>query len=422
MSTTSVTPSPEEELPATTDSIFRARLRHYRQGDTGMVPIIIGMVILGGYFQLRSSAFLSAGNLTNLFIQSTPFILLGMAEIWLLLLGDIDLSVGWVTAVGAAIGVILMDTQFHWKWYLALPVAVIATTAIGALQGLITIVLKAPSFIVTLAGSLFWEGVALYLIDDNNAGGTIPTQGGAIHDIVNSNLTPLVTWIFTLVVAGGMAVIVFNKDRARRASGLDSAPFFETVIKMVLLLGMSIVLVLLFNTNRGYNTAFIHLKIVGMPYAVPIVIAVLALYSFILFKTKAGRYLYAIGGNVEAARRACVALNRYRLLAFAMTGFTAGIAGLVYASTLGGISDGIQGGQLVLYGVAAAVIGGTSLYGGRGKMIHALIGGLVIGVIFNGLALIQTSASVEFMATGLVLLAAIAIDAVARRGASAVGR
>jgi len=122
------------------------------------------------------------------------------------------------------------------------------------------------------------------------------------------------------------------------------------------------------------------------------------LYSFILFKTKAGRYLYAIGGNVEAARRAGVAVNRYRLLAFAMTGFTAGIAGLVYASTLGGISDGIQGGQLVLYGVAAAVIGGTSLYGGRGKMIHALIGGLVIGVIFNGLALIQTSASVEFMA------------------------
>jgi len=387
-----------------------------------MVPIIIGMVILGAYFQFRSSAFLSSGNLTNLFINSCPYILLGMAEIWLLLLGDIDLSLGWVTAVGAAIAVILMDTQYHWPAYFALPLAVLATTAIGALQGLITISLKVPSFIVTLAGSLFWEGVAIYLIDANNAGGTVPTTGGAIHDIVNRNLTPLWTWVFSLAVAGGMALLIWSKDRTRRNSGLESVPFFETVIKMVAVLGLSIGLVLIFNTNRGYKTAFIHLKIEGMPIAVPLVVIVLALFSFILFKTKAGRYLYAIGGNVEAARRAGVAVNRYRLLAFAMTGFTAGIAGLVYASTLGGISDGIAGGQLVLYGVAAAVIGGTSLYGGRGKMIHALIGGLVIGVIYNGLALIQTTASVEYMATGLVLLAAIAIDSLARRGAAAAGR
>jgi D-xylose transport system permease protein len=422
VSTTPVTSPEEEALQAPHESLLKARIKYYRQGDTGMVPIIIGMVILGAYFQFRSSAFLSSGNLTNLFINSCPYILLGMAEIWLLLLGDIDLSLGWVTAVGAAIAVILMDTQYHWPAYFALPLAVLATTAIGALQGLITISLKVPSFIVTLAGSLFWEGVAIYLIDANNAGGTVPTTGGAIHDIVNRNLTPLWTWVFSLAVAGGMALLIWSKDRTRRNSGLESVPFFETVIKMVAVLGLSIGLVLIFNTNRGYKTAFIHLKIEGMPIAVPLVVIVLALFSFILFKTKAGRYLYAIGGNVEAARRAGVAVNRYRLLAFAMTGFTAGIAGLVYASTLGGISDGIAGGQLVLYGVAAAVIGGTSLYGGRGKMIHALIGGLVIGVIYNGLALIQTTASVEYMATGLVLLAAIAIDSLARRGAAAAGR
>jgi D-xylose transport system permease protein len=282
--------------------------------------------------------------------------------------------------------------------------------------------LKVPSFIVTLAGSLFWEGVAIYLIDANNAGGSIPTNGGSIHDIVNKNLTPLWTWVFSLAVAGGMAFLVFNKDRTRRSSGLDSVPFFESVIKVVLIIALAIGLALLFNTNRGYKTVFINLKIEGMPLAVPLVVAVLAFYSFILFKTKAGRYLYAIGGNVEAARRSGVAVNRYRLLAFAMTGLTAGVAALVYASTNGGISDGIAGGQLVLYGVAAAVIGGTSLYGGRGKMIHALIGGLVIGVIFNGLALIQSNPPVEFMATGLVLLAAIAIDSLARRGAAAANR
>jgi D-xylose transport system permease protein len=421
VSSTPVT-SPEEDDLQNPPSLLKARLKHYRQGDTGMVPIIIGMVVLGGYFQFRSSAFLSSGNLTNLFINSCPYILLGLAEIWLLLLGDIDLSLGWVTAVGAAIAVILVDQQYHWPAYLALPLAILATTAIGALQGLITIALKVPSFIVTLAGSLFWEGVAIYLIDANNAGGSIPTNGGAIHDIVNRNLTPLWTWIFSLVIAGGMAYFVFNKDRTRRRSGLESVPFFETVIKMAAIVGFSVGLVLIFNANRGYKTAFINLKIEGMPYAVPIVVAVIALYSFILFKTKAGRYLYAIGGNVEAARRAGVAVNRYRLLAFALTGMTAGIAGLVYSSTNGGISDGIAGGQLVLYGVAAAVIGGTSLYGGRGKMIHALIGGLVIGVIFNGLSLIQSGPSVELMATGLVLLAAIAIDSLARRGAAAANR
>jgi D-xylose transport system permease protein len=380
-----------------------------------MVPIIIGIIILGAYFQIRSSAFLSSGNLTNLFIQSTPFMLLGMAEIWLLLLGDIDLAVGWVTAVGAAIAVILVDVQYHWPWYFALPLAVLATTTIGALQGMVTIFFKVPSFIVTLAGSLIFEGVALYLITANNAGGSIPINGGVLHDIANVNMSPLFTWIFSLAVAGVMSFFVMTKDRNRRASGLDSVHLIETFIKIGALIGGAIVLVFVFNANRG---TFIVIE--GMPYAVPVVVVILAAFSFILSKTKIGRYLYAIGGNVEGARRAGIAVNRYRLLAFAMTGMTAGIAGLVYASTLGGISSGIPGGTLVLYSVAAAVIGGTSLYGGRGKMIDAIVGGLVIGVIYNGMALIQLTASVEFIATGFVLLAAIAIDSIARRGAAAM--
>jgi D-xylose transport system permease protein len=258
---------------------------------------------------------------------------------------------------------------------------------------------------------LIFEGVGIYLIDANNAGGSIPINGGVLHDIANVNMSPLFTWIFSLAVAGGMALFVWNKDRNRRSSGLDSVHLVETLIKMGALVAAAIVLVLIFNANRG---SFIVIE--GMPYAVPVVAVVLATFSFILSKTKVGRYLYAIGGNVEAARRAGVAVNRYRLLAFAMTGLTAGIAGLVYASTLGGISDGIPGGTLVLYSVAAAVIGGTSLYGGRGKMIDAMVGGLVIGVIYNGMALIQLTASVEFIATGFVLLAAIAIDSIARRG------
>ncbi len=378
-----------------------------------MVPIIVGLIVLGGYFQIRSPTFLSAGNLTNLFIQATVFILLGMAEIWLLLLGDIDLSAGWIAAVGAAIGSILLDTTFNWPWWAALLLAMAATTLIGSLQGAIVIGLKVPSFIITLGGSLFWEGVAIWMIDGQNNGGAIEVKEKVLYGIVNLNLSTTFTWVVAIAGAGVMSLLIFNKDRARRASGLDSVSIYESFLKIAALFGLAIVLVLIFNTNRS-NFAVIH----GMPYVVPLVAVVLGVYSFILARTKPGRYLYAIGGNVEAARRAGVSVNRYRLLAFALSGLTAGIAGLVYASYLGGISDAIPGGTLVLYAVAAAVIGGTSLFGGRGRMMNALIGGLVIATIYNGMALIQLSASVELMVQGIVLVLAIAIDSLARRGAA----
>jgi D-xylose transport system permease protein len=396
-------------------SILRARFKQLRRSDTGMLPIIAGLIILGGYFEIRSSTFLSAGNLVDLFVQSCVFILLGMAEIWLLLLGDIDLSAGWIAAVGSAIGAILLQTSFAWPWWAALLLAMAATTAIGTLQGAITIALKVPSFIITLAGSLFWEGVAIWLIDGQNNGGAISIHEKVLYGIVNLNLSTMWTWIVSLAAAAAMSVLIFTKDRSRRSSGLDSVSIYETIIKVLALFGLAIVLVLIFNTDRS-NFAVIE----GMPWAVPLVAVVLGVYSFVLARTKPGRYLYAIGGNVEAARRSGVSVNRYRLLAFAMSGLTAGIAGLVYASQ-NGVSDSIPGGTLVLYAVAAAVIGGTSLYGGRGRMINALIGGLVIATIYNGMALIQLSASVELMVEGVVLVAAIAIDSLARRGAAKLG-
>jgi D-xylose transport system permease protein len=377
-----------------------------------MLPIIIGLIILGAYFQVRSSTFLSAGNLVNLFVQSCVFILLGLAEIWLLLLGDIDLSAGWIATVGAAIGAILVQSSFNWPWWLALLVAMAATTAIGTLQGAITIALKVPSFIITLAGSLFWEGVAIWVIDGQNNGGAISIHEKVLYGIVNLNLSTTATWIVSLAAAAGMSVLIFTKDRSRRSSGLDSVSIYETFIKVAALFALAIVLILIFNTDRS-SFAVIE----GMPYAVPLVAVVVGAYSFILARTKPGRYLYAIGGNVEAARRSGVSVNHYRLLAFALSGLTAGIAGLVYASQ-NGVSDSIPGGTLVLYAVAAAVIGGTSLYGGRGRMINALIGGLVIATIYNGMALIQLKASVELMVEGIVLVAAIAIDSLARRGAA----
>jgi D-xylose transport system permease protein len=377
-----------------------------------MVPIIIGLFVLVAYFQIRNSVFLSSGNLVNLFIQSTIFILLGMAEIWLLLLGEIDLSIGITSVFGGMIAVILTDEQLHWSWFLALPLAVLASTAIGAIYGTIVIRLKLPSFIVTLAGFLFFQGMLIYFVDDQGTGGTITIREKVLYDLVNANLTPLWTWIFIVVGMAFLSYRIFMNQLSRRSSGLDTTPLAFAIAKVVLIVAAGIVLALIFTKNRG---TFIALR--GMPFAVPIDIAILSLGTFILTKTKAGRYIYAIGGNPEAARRAGVRVNRYRLLAFCLTGFTGGIAGLLYVSQLNGVNDSVSS-SLTLYAVAAAVIGGTSLFGGRGKMIHAVVGGLIIGIIYNGLALLSMSASTDYEVTAVVLLAAVTIDSVARRGST----
>ena len=392
---------------------FQTQLRRLWQGDSGLIPIIIGLLVLVGYFQLRSSVFLSAGNITNLFVQATVFILLGMAEIWLLLLGEIDLSVGFVAALSAAIAVVLLDDQFHWPWFVAMPLAILASTAISTLQGILVIRLRLPSFIVTLAGFLGWEGVLIFLVDRQGTGGTIPVHEKVLYNLVNGNLTPFATAAFMTILVALSALTMIRTDRSRRASGLETRSFIITVVKIVTLSVAGILLVVIFNTNRG---TFIALR--GMPFAIPIIFAVLAVGSFILAKTKVGRYIYAIGGNAEATRRAGVNVNRYRLLAFTLSGVTTGIAGLLYASRLGGISDGVDGGTLVLYAVASAVIGGTSLFGGRGKLIHAVIGGTMIATIYNGMALIGMSAATQFIATALVLLGAVTIDSLARRGST----
>ncbi len=395
---------------ATAPGVIGSLWGKVRSGEASLLPILFGLAVLVAYFQVRNSVFLSAGNLTNLFVQATIFILLAMAETWLLLLGEIDLSVGYVAALGATTAVILLDAQFHWPWYLALLAAIAVTTAIGLLQGLIIIKLRLPSFIVTLAGLLGWEGVLIFFVDRQGTGGTIPVQEKVLYDLVNGNLSPLATWIFTAASLAIFCWSILRKDQSRRASGLEAVPFVVTLMKVAALVIAGIVLVLIFNTNRGTFTV-----LRGMPYAIPVDFVMLTVGGFILTRTKAGRYIYAIGGNPEAARRAGVNVDRYRLLAFTLTGVTAGVAGLIYASRLGGISDGVDGGNLVLLAVASAVIGGTSLFGGRGKIIHAVIGGMVIASIYNGMALINMSAATQFIATALVLLVAVAMDSVARR-------
>lgn len=374
------------------------------------MPVLIALVVLIIYFEVRSSVFLSADNVTNLFIQAVIFIFLGMAEVWLLLLGEIDLSLGWVAGMAGSIAAIYTNVQFHWPWWLAFLLALAFTTAIGALWGVIVVRLKLPSFIVTLAGSFIVEGVLLYILDHVFEGGGAPVQEDVLRNLTQGTLTPTFTWIFVVVVVAVSAVVMIVRERARRVAGLKVSPLYRIVAKLAALSALGIILAIVFNTNRG---SFIPIR--GMPFAVPLVFAVLAIYSFILARTKFGRYMYAIGGNSEAARRAGIPVNRYRIYAFMLGGFTAGIGGLFYVSRLGGYSSSSTDSTVVLYAVAAAVIGGTSLYGGRGKMTYPVVGGIILAVIINGLVLIQVSATMEFVVTGVVLLGAVTVDSLARR-------
>ncbi|HEY3941643.1 MAG TPA: hypothetical protein VGL60_04090 [Acidimicrobiales bacterium] len=268
-----------------------------------------------------------------------------------------------------------------------------------------------PSFVVTLAGLLGWEGVLIYLVNGHGSGGTIPITNNVLLGLVNGDLSTVAGWIVMAAVVGLFGCFTLLRDRSRRRSGLVVPPVAITLLKVTVTAIAGVVLVLVCNTNRS---SFSVLR--GVPYGVVIVLAFVVARTFLLTRTRFGRYVYAIGGNAEAARRGGVSLGWTRLWAFTLTGLTSGAAGILYASRLGSISNNIDGGTLVLYAVAAAVIGGTSLFGGRGKMIHALLGGLVIATIYNGMGLLGMSAATQYMVTALVLLAAVTVDALARRG------
>jgi D-xylose transport system permease protein len=394
-----------------------AYLKRLRQGESGVLPVVGGLVIIIIIFQVEKSVFLSAGNITALLQQGAAFVLLGMAEVFVLLLGEIDLSTGYVAAVGATITV-AASTSHHLNWFLAILLGLAVTTAIGLIQGLLITLLKLPSFVVTLAGLLGWQGALIYLANREagpNGGGVIRITDNVLNDLASTgNLSVAAGWIVAVVGVALFAGLLLLRDVRRRRSGLVTVPLALTIIKIVAVAVAVLVLVAICNTNRGHG----FFPIRGVPWVVLIVIGLVAAWTFLLARTKFGRYVYAIGGNAEAARRAGVNLTRMRVACFALCSFTAGVAGIIYSSRLGSISSNVDGGQLVLYAVAAAVIGGTSLFGGRGKMVHALLGGLVIATIANGMGLIGLSAAAQYMVTALVLLAAVTVDALARRGAT----
>jgi D-xylose transport system permease protein len=392
----------------------RAWWTRLKAGDSGALPIVVGLIVIIVFFQIERSQFDSATNLVNLFQQSSIYILLGAAQLFALILSEIDLSVGYVLAVGGFVIAELISTPDNLPWWLGVLAGLGVTAVIGYLQGSIITRLHVPSFVVTLAGLLIWQGVTIVLANSYKAavGGVqsvSPTS--PVYHLVNNNMSTTLGWIVLAVLLGIFAAVKLGTAARRRAHGLSAPPLSVTLIQIGATVVGGVLLVYICNKNRSNGP----IPLEGIPWVIPFVGIVIFIYSVFLGRTRTGRYMYAIGANPEAARRAGINVQRVRRIAFTLTAMTAGIAGLVYASFLGSISTDVPGGNYTLYAVAAAVIGGASLFGGRGKPLHALLGGLVIGVVFNGLALLGISAQGEYIASGVVLLVAATVDALIRR-------
>ena len=395
----------------------RLWLRRVRSGESGALPVIAGLIVIGAYFQIREPAFLSAGNIANLMTQAGFLITFCMAQTFPLLLGEIDLSLGFNAAIGATITLWMVAIAHPFPTWLAILAGIAVCAAIAAIEGLIIVWLRIPSFVVTLAGLLGLNGVLLWLFEQTGGvglGGVIQDHNGFINGLVSSNVSPAAGWIILIVAIALAAVFMILRDQRRRRNGLVAPPLSVTLLKLAAAAAVGVALVLVLNHNRSSGV----IPLEGVPWVVPIVLVLTVLLSVLLGRTKFGRYMYAVGGNAEAARRAGINLSRIRVLAFAALGVIAGITGILYASFLGSISNNIAGGQYVLYSVAGAVIGGVSLFGGRGRITGAVLGGFVVAVIYNGVILLGLGAAGQYIWTAGVLLAAVILDALARRGAT----
>jgi D-xylose transport system permease protein len=384
--------------------IFRRRVRG---GELGALPVVIGLIVIWTIFYIQEPRFLSAQNLTNLVLQATAVGLISVGIVLVLLLGEIDLSVGSVSGLCACVLAVLNIKQ-GWPAIPAILVAILVGALIGLIQGSIFTRFGVPSFVVTLAGLIGWQGVQLAVLGET---GTINFPfDGPVAALTNTFFPPWVGYLLVLLAVGAYVGSALIGARRRAAAGLLTPPLIDTVLKAVGLGVLLVAAVLVFNSDRG------------TPLALLIFVGFVVFFDLILRRTRYGRSIFAVGGNVEAARRAGINVSLVRVTAFVLCSTMAAIGGILAASRLLAAGQSSGGGETLLYAIAAAVIGGTSLFGGRGSTYSALLGILVIFSIANGMDLLGLESSIKFMITGAVLLAAVILDAVARRGRAAHGR
>lgn len=410
------TPAPAEER-VTLGSIARAYLDKVRGGDVGSLPAVLGLIALVIVFSvMRPDTFTTELNFANLIGQSAAVMVLAMGLIFVLLLGEIDLSAGFTGGAAAAVlGVTL--TNHGWPLVPSLLAGILTGTVIGLFIGLLVARVGIPSFVVTLALFLALQGVMLWIIGE---GGTIGLRSEFVIKLNNGAMPIWLGWLLAVLTIVGYAGANLLKIRTRRSKGLSAEPIMLWAIKSGAFALVVVAFTWYLSRERSPNPALKSLK--GVPNVVVIILALVVVLGYVLARTSWGKHVYATGGNAEAARRSGINVPWVKISCFMTCSTIAALAGFLAASRTNSVSPNTGGSDTLLLAVGAAVIGGTSLFGGKGKITDAVIGGLVVAVIRNGIILLDQPSSVYYMVTGAVLLLAASVDAISRRRATASGR
>lgn len=384
----------------------RDMLRRFLQGDLASLRVILAIAVIWIIFQSQNSSFLTAQNLTNLFLQITAIGLIAVGIVLVLLIGEIDLSVGAVSGFAAAVMAVL-NVKHGWPAVPAVAAGVATGAAIGLAQGFLFTKFTIPSFVITLAGSLVWQGALLKVLGQT---GTVNLSNSGITDLANTFYGDAVGWILAAVIIAVYALSTLYGYRRRAAAGVTSEPIGLLVVRIAVMAAVTIAAVAILNSDRG------------VPLAIIILVAFVISFQLITTRTVFGRHLFAVGGSAEAARRAGIGVTKIRIVAFTLCSSMAAVGGILAASRLLSVNQSSGGSNLLLESIAAPVIAGTSLFGGRGSVWSALLGATVIGSIANGMNLLALESSVKLMITGGVLLAAVVVDALARSRRQSEGR
>jgi D-xylose transport system permease protein len=390
-------------------AIARRRLELLKAGDVGTLPIILGLLGIVAFFYWKNENYLSAGYFTYLMTQMAGVTTIAIGVVFVLLLGEIDLSIGYVSGVAGVVVAQLQIPDESWqvKGVIAIAIAVSVTALIGAVQGSFVAFIGIPSFVVTLAGLLFWQGVILYVIGGQ---GVIVIEDTTINNVAYYFFSSRTGLLIAAAASGLYALATLSGVVSRRRHGIVTDNLVIVVAKIVLFVAAIFGAVIWANRERGFPLAFL------------LVIVFLVFWTWIAERTTFGRHVYAVGGSAEAARRAGINVPRIRVIVFMISGLMAGLGGVIFAARLNSVDLNAGGGTLLLDAISAAVIGGTSLFGGRGRVISALMGALVISTVANGIDLLGYSSAIKYMVTGAILLAAVTLDAVSRRRLERAGR
>ncbi|WP_449062407.1 sugar ABC transporter permease [Planomonospora algeriensis] len=411
--TTTLKPAPVEG-PSIAANV-RGYAERVRGGDMGALPAVFGLVVLCAVFSILRPSFLTSGNFANLFTQGAAVTVIAMGLVFVLLLGEIDLSAGFASGVCAAVLAILLTEQ-GMPWYVAVGAAILTGAVIGSVIGTLVAKLGIPSFVVTLAAFLGFQGLVLLLV---KGGTNISIRDETILAISNNYLPPVLGWALLVVGVAAYAGLQLLRARKRAGRGLTADPVSLIAVRVGALAVLGGLAVYFLNLERSRNAAVVSLK--GVPIVVPIIIVLLLVLTFVLRRTSFGRHLYAVGGSAEAARRAGINVDRMKISAFMICSTLAALGGVIAASRASSVDPNTGGSNVLLYAVGAAVIGGTSLFGGKGRVLDAILGGAVVAVIENGMGLMGYSSGVKYIVTGSVLLLAASVDAFSRKRAAATG-